>query len=83
MFEVQFFVFGLLSFAKIAKFAKISTRKNYKNYPQGNTCNITQQHVNGQLALLMQTRDIDLREVITYLVGPYPWSYCGPMGELC
>ena len=27
MFEVQFFVFGLLSFAKIAKFAKISTPK--------------------------------------------------------
>ena len=27
MFEVQFFVFGLLSFAKIAKFAEISTPK--------------------------------------------------------
>ena len=31
MFEVQFFVFGLLSFVKIAKFAKISTREN--QYP--------------------------------------------------
>ena len=28
MFEVQFFDFGLLSFSKIAKFAKISNRKN-------------------------------------------------------
>ena len=28
MFEVQFFVFGLLSFAKIAKIAKISNREN-------------------------------------------------------
>ena len=36
----------------------------------------------GQLALLMQTRDIDLREVFKYPVGPYPWSLCGPMGEL-
>ena len=30
MFELQFFVFGLLSFAKTAKFAKISTTKVVK-----------------------------------------------------
>ena len=29
MFEVQFFVCGILSFAKIVKFAKISTPKVY------------------------------------------------------
>ena len=37
MFEVQFFVFGLLSFAKIVKFEKISTPKvsriQHINYP--------------------------------------------------
>ena len=32
MFEVQFFVFGLLSFAKIAKFEKISTPKVNQSY---------------------------------------------------
>ena len=36
----------------------------------------------GQLALLMQTRDIELREVFKYPVGPYNWFLCGPMGEL-
>ena len=36
----------------------------------------------GQLALLMQKRDIDLREVFKYPLGPYPWSLCGAMGEL-
>ena len=35
-----------------------------------------------QLALIMQTRDIDLRKLFEYPVGPYPWSLCGPMGEL-
>ena len=36
MFEVQFFVFGLLSFAKIAKFAKISTPKVTSDLFQNN-----------------------------------------------
>ena len=35
-----------------------------------------------QLALIMQTSDIDLRKLFEYPVGPYPWSLCGPMGEL-
>ena len=36
----------------------------------------------GQLALIMQTRNVDLREVFEYPIGPYPWSLSGPMGEL-
>ena len=36
----------------------------------------------GQLALVMQTRCIDLKNVFQYPLGPYPWSLCGSMGEL-
>ena len=36
----------------------------------------------GQLALIMQTRDIDLRKLFEYPVCPYLWSLGGLMGEL-
>ena len=41
-----------------------------------------QSNMFGQLALIMQTREIDLRKLFEYPVGPYPWSLCGPTGEL-
>ena len=36
----------------------------------------------GQLALIMQTRTIDLRHVFAFPLGPHPWSLAGVMGEL-
>ena len=36
----------------------------------------------GQLALIMQTRTVDLRDVFTYPLGPHPWSLAGVMGGL-
>ena len=36
----------------------------------------------GQLTLIMQTRNLDLKEVFEYPLGPYRWSLCGVMGEL-
>ena len=36
----------------------------------------------GQLALLMQRNEINLKEVFEYLIGPYLWSLCGSMEEL-
>ena len=36
----------------------------------------------GQLALIMQTRTIDLRDVFAFPLGPHPWSLAGVMGEL-
>ena len=36
----------------------------------------------GQLALIIQTQNINLRDVFKYPLGPYPWPLCGVMGEL-
>ena len=60
-----------------------SLKKTAKSKVKGKVIHI-KSHSNmfGQLALIMQTRDIDLRKLFEYPVGPYPWSLCGPMGEL-
>ena len=36
----------------------------------------------GQLALTMQTREINLQSVFSFPLGPYPWALSGVMGEL-
>ena len=35
----------------------------------------------GQVTLLMQYHDTNLKEVFEYPIRPYPWSLCGSMGE--
>ena len=36
----------------------------------------------GQLALLMQHHEINLKEVFEYPIEPYPWPLFGSVGEL-
>ena len=36
----------------------------------------------GQIAIIMQKRNIDLKEVFAYPIGPLPCSLAGVMGEL-
>ena len=36
----------------------------------------------GQIAIIMQKRDLDLKEVFKYPLGPFPWALAGVMGDL-
>ena len=36
----------------------------------------------GQMTIIMQKRNVNLREVLSYLLGPLPWSLSGVAGEL-
>ena len=36
----------------------------------------------GQIAIIMQKRELDLREVFKYLLGPFPWALAVVMGDL-
>ena len=36
----------------------------------------------GQIALIMRKRDLDLKQVFCYPLGPIPWALAGVMGEL-
>ena len=36
----------------------------------------------GQISIIMQKRDLDLKEVFKYPLGPFPWALAGVMGDL-
>ena len=36
----------------------------------------------GQIAIIMKKRDLDLKEVFKYPLGPFPWALAGVMGDL-
>ena len=36
----------------------------------------------GQIAIIMQKRELDVREVFKYPLGPFPWALAGVMGDL-
>ena len=77
--EVEFF--SPIKKMKLRTFATM--KKTAKNKVKNKIIPI-ESHSNmfGQLALLMQHHEINLKEVFEYPIGPYPWSLCGRMGEL-
>ena len=77
--EVEFFQpikkMKLKTFINMKKTVKVSVKD--KVVPIRSHSNLF-----GQLALIMQTRNVNLKEIFEYPLGPYPWSLCGDMGEL-
>ena len=65
----------LKTFTDIKKSSKVSVKD--KIVPMRADSNLF-----GQLALIMQTGNLDLKEVFEYPLGPFPWSLSGVMGLL-
>ena len=66
---------NLGTFSKMMKTVKVSCKD--KQVPLEATRNLF-----GQIAIIMQNRNLDLKDIFQYPLGPFPWALAGQSGEL-
>ena len=66
---------NLHTFQNITKVVKVSVKDRMVPIK-------SHRYLFGQMSIIMQQRDVDLKNVFSYPLGPLPWSLTGPVGEL-